>query len=258
MTAVVRAWTANLNTGNNAAEARLFSLPAVISAMGGPYGCYCLTPAEVIHFHVQLLCSVKIVSIKIRGQYATAAIRPLGDRATSKCDSPPGSITAVRFTIVRGKISAWKQVWWKPPGSGASATPHDAAPPQPDRMKAVVRAWEANLNAGNNAAAARLFSLPALISLIQGPWECWCLTPAEVVHFHARLPCSGKIVSIKVRGRYATAVFALLGDRETSKCDSPRGSLTAARFTIVRGKITAWEQVWWKPPGGATIRAPGG
>ncbi len=122
-------------------------------------------------------------------------------------------------------------------------------------MKAVVRAWTANLNAGNNAAEARLFSLPAVISLMEGPYGCWCLTPAEVVQFHAQLPCSGKIVSIKVRGRYATAVFRM-GDREFSKCDNP-GSLTAVRFTIVRGKITVLKQVWWKPPGRAAIRAPG-
>jgi len=29
------------------------------------------------------------------------------------------------------------------------------------------------------------------------------------------------------------------------------------RFTIVRSKITAWKQMWWKPPGRAAIRAPG-
>jgi hypothetical protein len=121
-------------------------------------------------------------------------------------------------------------------------------------MKAVVRAWTANLNAGNNAAEARLFSLPALISLMEGPYGCWCLTPAEVVRFHVQLLCSGKIVSIKVRGRYATAVFRL-GDGVISKCDSPPGSLTAVRFTIVRGKITAMEQTWWKPPGGLAIRS---
>ena len=91
---------------------------------------------------------------------------------------------------------------------------------------------------------------------MEGPYGCWCLTPAQVARFHAQLLCSVKIVSIKVRGRYATAVFRL-GDRETSKCDSPGGSLTAVRFTIVRGKITVWQQAWWKPPGRAAIRAPG-
>jgi len=144
-------------------------------------------------------------------------------------------------------------------GCGASAKPHHAVPPQPsqaDRMKAVVRAWTANLNAGNSAAEARLFSLPAVISQMEGPYGCYCLTPAEVAKWHAQLLCSGKIVSIKVRGRYATAVFRL-GDREISKCDSPGGSLTAVRFTIVRGKISVWKQMWWKPPGRAAIRAPG-
>jgi hypothetical protein len=145
-------------------------------------------------------------------------------------------------------------------GCGASAKSQHAEPPQlskADPMKTVVRAWTANLNAGNNAAEARLFSIPALISLMEGPYGCWCLTRAEVVQFHAQLLCTVKIVSIKVRGRYATAVFGLPGDRDTSKCDSPPGSLTAVRFTIVRGKITVWKQMWWKPPGRAAIRASG-
>jgi hypothetical protein len=146
-------------------------------------------------------------------------------------------------------------------GCGASAKPHHAAPPQPsqaDQMKAVVRAWNANLNAGNNAAEVRLFKLPALISLMEGPYGCSsCRTPAEVVQIHAQLLCSAKIESIKVRGRYATAVFGHPGDRETTKCDAPPGALTGVRFTIVRGKITALEQVWYRPPGGPTI-APGG
>jgi hypothetical protein len=144
---------------------------------------------------------------------------------------------------------------------GASAKPHQAAPPQPsqaDRMKAVVRAWTANLDAGNNAAEARLFKLPALISLMEGPYGCnRCLTPAEVVQLHAQLLCSVKIVSIKVDGRYATAVFGHPRDRQTSKCYSKEGALTGVRFTIVRGKITALEQVWYRPPGGPTI-GPGG
>lgn len=145
-------------------------------------------------------------------------------------------------------------------GCGASAKPHHAAPPQPsqaDRMKAVVRTWAAEVNAGNNVAEARLFSRPTLISLMAGPYGCYCLTAADVVQFHTQLLCSAKIVSIKVRGRYATAVFGHLGDRPFSKCDEPGGALTGVRFTIVRGKITVLKQVWWKPPGGATIRAPG-
>jgi hypothetical protein len=124
----------------------------------------------------------------------------------------------------------------------AAATPHHAAgaqPSQADRMKAIVRAWSRYLNTGNNAAEARLFALPAL--MIQGPYGYRLTTPAQIAEWHSGLPCSGKIVSITVRGRYATAVFRL-GNRRTSKCDAP-GTLAAARFTIVRGKITVWEQV---------------
>ena len=109
-------------------------------------------------------------------------------------------------------------------------------------MKAVVRAWSTNLNAGNNAAEARLFSLPAL--MIQGPYGYRLTTARQVARWHAGLPCSGKIVSIRVRGTFATAVFRL-GDRRKSKCDAP-GTLAAARFKIVRGKITIWQQV--QPP----------
>ena len=132
-------------------------------------------------------------------------------------------------------------------------------------MKAVVRAWTANLNAENNAAEARLFSLPALIDVGLG---CWCLTRADIAHFHAQIRCSLKIVSIKVRRRYATAVFGV-GDRETSKCSSApgpdtTGSRIGMRFTIVRGKISGIQALWWKPPGRGrlparlpAIRAPG-
>src|SRR5438874_6908711 len=88
-------------------------------------------------------------------------------------------------------------------------------PSQAERMKAVVRAWSANLNAGNNAAEARLFSLPAL--MIQGPYGYRLTTARQVARWHAGLPCSGKIVSIRVRGTFATAVFRL-GDRRRSKC----------------------------------------
>jgi len=44
-----------------------------------------------------------------------------------------------------------------------------------------------------------------------------------------------------VRGRYATAVFRL-ANRGSTQCDGP-GTLAAARFTIVKGLITIWEQV---------------
>src|SRR5207237_6614911 len=106
-------------------------------------------------------------------------------------------------------------------------------------MKALVRTWSDYLTSGNNAGEAALFRLPVL--MIQGQYAYRLVTPAQVAKWHAALPCSGRIVSIRVRGRYATAVFRL-GNRKQSNCDAP-GTLAAARFTIVGGKITEWRQV---------------
>jgi hypothetical protein len=106
-------------------------------------------------------------------------------------------------------------------------------------MASVVRAWSARLNAGDNAGVAKLFAVPARI--IQGPFLYRLRTRHDIATWHAGLPCAGRIVSIAFRGRYATAVFRL-GNRGASACDAP-GSLAAARFEIVDGKIVSWEQV---------------
>lgn len=127
-------------------------------------------------------------------------------------------------------------------GCGGAAK-HPAAvahhPSQAERKKAIVRAWSTYLNSDRNAAVARLFFVPA--TMIQGPYVYRLHTRQEIAQWHAALPCSGRIVSITVRGHFATAVFKL-GNRKRSKCDAP-GTLAAARFTIVNGKITVWEQV---------------
>ena len=77
--------------------------------------------------------------------------------------------------------------------------------------------------------------------MIQGEFIYKLATAGQIARWHAALPCSGRIVSIDVRGRFATAVFRL-ANRRTSKCDAP-GTLAAARFTIVDGKIAVWRQV---------------
>ncbi|HZO97342.1 MAG TPA: hypothetical protein VFB42_08225 [Gaiellaceae bacterium] len=121
-------------------------------------------------------------------------------------------------------------------GARPAARPHVS---QAAEMKAIVRAWSRRLNAGDNAGEAALFALP--VTMIQGPYAYRLVTPRQVAEWHAALPCSGEVVSIAVRGRVATAVFRL-GDRKTSRCDAP-GTLAAARFTIVHGRITLWQQV---------------
>jgi hypothetical protein len=92
---------------------------------------------------------------------------------------------------------------------------------------------------GDNLGVAKLFHLPA--TMIQGSFIFTLRTPKQVALWHSGLPCSGHIVSIKIVGRYATAVFRL-GNRPKTRCDAP-GTLAAARFFIVNGKIVGWEQV---------------
>jgi len=117
-----------------------------------------------------------------------------------------------------------------------------AAPPArtaPAKMRAVVRAWSTRLNAGDNRGVARLFGLPS--AAVQGAYAYRFSTRAQIAAWHSGLPCAGRIVSITIRGQFATAVFRL-GNRGKTRCDAP-GTLAAARFGIVRGKIVLWEQV---------------
>jgi hypothetical protein len=123
------------------------------------------------------------------------------------------------------------------PAASASASP--TRTPVQRKMEAVVRAWSKRLNAGDNAGVARLFTLPA--TLIQGPYVYRLKTRAEIAEWHSGLPCSGRVLSISFRGNRATAVFRL-GNRGSTQCDDP-GGLAAARFTIVNGKISVWQQV---------------
>jgi hypothetical protein len=128
----------------------------------------------------------------------------------------------------------------------ASATAASAADPNPGspaaarerQMKAVVHAWSNRLNARDDDGAARLFKLPAIVAQ---NFVARFRTRAELAEWHSLLPCSGKITSIVIRGRYALAVFRL-GDRRGAPCAS-RGAHAAARFEIVGGKIVSWVQI---------------
>lgn len=122
---------------------------------------------------------------------------------------------------------------------GSAGAAIGARPTTHREMEAIVLAWSARLNAGDNAGVARLFALPA--TMIQGPYLYRLKTRAQVAAWHAGLPCSGRVVSVTFRGRYATAVFRL-GNRKSSICDAP-GTLAAARLEIVGTKIVSWEQV---------------
>jgi hypothetical protein len=122
-----------------------------------------------------------------------------------------------------------------------------AETPQQRQMESIVRAWSNRLNAKDNNGVAQLFAVPARI--IQPPYEYRFTNREQIAAWHAGLPCSGHIVRISFRRNTATAVFKL-GNRGATQCDGP-GALVAARFTIVKGLITLWEQVPVPTPGAA-------
>ena len=123
--------------------------------------------------------------------------------------------------------------------SAAAPLAPKAKAPSHREMSAIVHAWSERLNAGDYAGIAQLFALPALIA--QPPYEYRLTTRHEVAIWHSLLPCSGTVLSIAYRGRFATAVFRL-GNRRGSTCDQP-GGVAAARFEIVNGKIRSWVQI---------------
>ena len=117
-----------------------------------------------------------------------------------------------------------------------SACGSKAQAPSP---RSVVRAWSKALNAGNNQGAADLFARDAQV--VQGTLVTRLHTHSEAVAFNRALPCSGRIVELRSRGRDIQATF-VLGNRPASQCDGP-GERAAALFRIRRGKIVLWHQI---------------
>ena len=118
----------------------------------------------------------------------------------------------------------------------------------PAGTKRVVRAWSERLNAYDNAAVARLFARPAVF--VQGGSVLRLETRADIALWHRLLPCAGRIVSITVKGEYATAVFVLANGKHR-RCDAA-GEKAAAIFRVRNGKIVSWVQVPVPKPTGPT------
>jgi hypothetical protein len=116
----------------------------------------------------------------------------------------------------------------------------------PAAAKQIVRTWSARLNAYDNEGVARLFARPA--TFVQPGGSYRLRTTADIVLWHRLLPCAGRIVSIKVRGEYATAVFALANGKNR-RCDAP-GQKAAAVFRIHNGRIVSWTQIPVPEPDG--------
>jgi limonene-1,2-epoxide hydrolase len=102
---VVRAWSVELNAGDNEAAADLFARNATI--IQGDRIVTLRTREDAIDWNAALPCSGQIVSIRTSGDRAVATFL-LGDREESKCDGPGEKATAV-FRVRKGKIVLWHQ-----------------------------------------------------------------------------------------------------------------------------------------------------
>jgi limonene-1,2-epoxide hydrolase len=108
------------------------------------------------------------------------------------------------------------------------------------RPEDVVRAWSAALNSDDNDRAASLFARDAAI--VQGGTLTHLRTRRDAVVWNARLPCSGRIVSLTRDGSAVTATFRL-GQRKSRRCEDPPGAEAIALFVVEHGKIVLWDQL---------------
>ena len=102
---VVRAWSQALNSDDNETAGKLFA-PGAEVVQGGT-AIRLQTRADAIAWNAALPCSGRILSIRSRGNTATATFL-LGDRRHSSCDGPGERATAI-FRVRRGKIVLWHQ-----------------------------------------------------------------------------------------------------------------------------------------------------
>jgi hypothetical protein len=102
---VVRAWSQELNTGDNNDAAKLFAPGAEIVQAGTTLRLE--TEAQAVAWNAALPCSGRIVSISTSGGL-TRATFVLGDRPEHKCDGPGQKATAI-FRVRKGKIVLWHQ-----------------------------------------------------------------------------------------------------------------------------------------------------
>lgn len=112
-------------------------------------------------------------------------------------------------------------------GSGQSATD-------------VVRDWSAALDAYDNERAAALFA--PNIAIVQGDQLERLRTHRQAVAWNARLPCAGKIASLRQNGSAVEVRFHLVSGRHR-QCQDPAGAEATAILVVEHGKIILWDQI---------------
>ncbi|MEX2210388.1 MAG: hypothetical protein WD689_01300 [Gaiellaceae bacterium] len=104
----MREWSQALNSDDNQAAGRLFAPGARVIQGGAVYELE--TEGEAVRFNRSLPCSGRVVDVAVEGEDAVTATFELGHRGRSRCDVPPGTLAAARFTVDAGQIVTWEQV----------------------------------------------------------------------------------------------------------------------------------------------------
>jgi hypothetical protein len=102
---VFRAWSHELNSGDNEAAAKLFAKGARVVQPGLVVRLD--TYKQAVAWNAGLPCSGRIVAMMSEGNVARATF-VLGDRQKSKCDGPGQRATAL-IRVREGKIVLWHQ-----------------------------------------------------------------------------------------------------------------------------------------------------
>ena len=102
---VFRAWSQELNSGDNEAAAKLFAKGARVVQPGLVVRLN--TYEQALAWNAALPCSGRIVAMMSEGDVARATF-VLGDRQTRTCDGPGQRATAL-IRVRKGKIVLWHQ-----------------------------------------------------------------------------------------------------------------------------------------------------
>lgn len=105
---------------------------------------------------------------------------------------------------------------------------------------AVVRDWSAALDAYDNERAASLFA--PNIAIVQGDQLIRLRTHAQALSWNARLPCAGKIRSLRQNGSAVEVTFHLRNARHR-QCQDPAGAEATVMLVVEHGKIILFDQI---------------
>jgi hypothetical protein len=130
-----------------------------------------------------------------------------------------------------------------PPEVTATPEPTPANQPVTAAERRVIRGWSDELRHGHVKAAARYFSVPALVANASLP-PTYLKTIEAVEAFNRTLPCGARLVRTRRAGQgFVVGIFVLTERPGAGECGSGTGQTAAVAFQIRNRRITQWVRV---------------